>query len=200
MNPITPALEERGYQVAMFHTTGMGGRLFERAIADGLIAASLDIAVGSELVNEIAGGVGSAGKHRLEAAGKMGIPQIVSPGFIDAFHWGGDQPLPARYKERPHHLHNRLLNVIISSTSEKAAAGELMAEKLNQAKGPTAVVIPMKGVRPRRIPGAIEDPFFESILNAEPGFKAFHKALIKTLKPQVKVVVLDAGLNDVPYI
>ena len=120
---------------------------------------------------------------------------------ITHMHFADDEiPVPAKYKDRPHHLHNRLLNVIISSTSEKTAAGALMAEKLNQAKGPTAVVIPMKGVRPRRIPGAIDDPFFKSILNAEAGIEAFHKALIKTLKPQVNVVVLDAGLNDMPYI
>jgi len=199
MNQLKPALEERGYEVAVFHVTGMSGRLFERAIMDGSIAASLDLSVGVELVNEVAGGVASAGKHRLEAAGKMGIPQIVSPGAIDAFHWGQDRPLPAKYRDRPHHWHNPLLDVVISSTRERAAVGELMAQKLNQATGPTAVVIPMKGIQPLRRPVGL-DPFFENLLNPGPGLKAFRKALMKDLKPEVKVVVLDADLNDPSYV
>jgi soluble lytic murein transglycosylase len=69
----------------------------------------------------------------MEAAGKRGIPQIVSPGAIDAFFWGGDKPFPAEYRDRPYHQHNPLLKIVISDTKERAAVGTLMAEKLNKA-------------------------------------------------------------------
>ncbi len=205
MTHLKPALEERGYEVAVFHPVGMGGRLLERAVGDGSISAVLDLCVGVELLNDVTGGVASAGKHRLEAAGRLGIPQIISPGTLQVFHWGVDRPFPPEYRDRPQHLHNRLLRVVIGSTEEKAAAGELMAEKLNRATGPMAVVIPMKGAQHAHGPEKFSDPreldpFFRSFLNPEEGLEAFRKGLMRNLKPEIQVVVLeDAGLNDQPY-
>ena len=74
-----------------------------------------------------------------------------------------------------------------------------MAEKLNKATGPTAVVIPMKGQTPPRRPGP-PDPFIESLRNPGPGLEAFRKAFLKDLKPEIKVEVLDVGHNEPPYV
>lgn len=206
MTQLKPALEDRGYEVAVFHPIGMGGRLLERATRDGSICGVLDLYVGVELLNEVAGGVASAGRHRLEAAGRLGVPQIISPGTLQAFHWGVDSPLPLKYKARPQHLHNRLINVVIGSREEKEAVGELMAERLNKATGPTAVVIPMKGSLHAHGPEKLSkpeelDPFFKSFLSPEEGLEAFRSGLLKNIKPEIKVVVLeDAGLNDPPYV
>jgi len=209
MSRLKPALEDRGHEVAVFHVTGMSGRVFEKAITDGLITFSLDLAVGVELVNEVAEGVGTAGKHRLEAAGKMGIPQIVSPGAFEAFHWGPDRPFPEKYRARPHHPHNDLLMVVRSSIEEMGSVGDLMARKLNMAKGPTAVVIPMGGIgqvpkpaRPDRLSkdrqarAAFRDAL--SDISAE-GLEAFREALMGRIKPKIKVITLDAAINDPPY-
>jgi len=208
VNRLKPLLEERGYEVAVFHVTGMSGRLFERAINDGLFVAALDLNAGVELLNEVTGGVGTAGKHRLEGAGKKGIPQIVSPGAIDAFFWGGDKPFPDRYRDRPNHRHNTLLNLVASSEEEAAAIGTLMAEKLNQATGPPAVVIPMKGQLPPRKagkPGGVGGPgrpnlFFENLLNPGPKLEAFRDALMKDIRPEIRVDVMDAGLSEPQYV
>jgi uncharacterized protein (UPF0261 family) len=209
MNQLKPALEDRGYEVAVFHMTGMSGRVFEKAIADGLIEASLDLSAGVELVNQVAGGVCTSGEHRLEAAGKRGIPQIVSPGALEAFHWGKDRPFPAKYNDRPRHQHNELLLVVTSSVSEIAAVGQLMAKKLNMSTGPTAVVIPMGGIgelpAPKRDVKMSEAhqsrvAFRKALSCLTPdGLKAFHKALVKNIKPEIKVITLDAGINDPPY-
>jgi uncharacterized protein (UPF0261 family) len=209
MSQLKPALEQRGYEVAVFHVTGMSGRMYERSIADGLIGASLDLSVGVELLNTVTGGVCTAGPHRLEAAGRKGIPQIVSPGAIEAFHWGADRRMPARYRDRPAHRHNALLLTVASNPREMGAVGKLMAEKLNNATGPAAVVIPMKGFGARPIaPPAPKSQsareiaaFREALMNLTPlGLPAFRKNLLKHIKPKVEVIELDAGFNDAPYV
>jgi uncharacterized protein (UPF0261 family) len=211
MGRLKPALEERGYEVAVFHVTGMSGRMYERTIADDLISVSLDLSVGVELLNTITGGVCSAGVHRLEAAGKKGIPQIVSPGATEAFHWGADRPLPGRYKNRPAHPHNALLLTVSSRPYECAAVGRMMAEKLNEATGPVAVVVPMKGFGdPPREPAPApaksregqEMLRFRELLTGLtlPNMKAFRKALLKHIRPEIEVVELEAGFNDPVFV
>jgi len=209
MARLKPALEERGYEVAVFHVTGMSGRMYERSIKEGFIKMSLDLSVGVELLNMVTGGVCSAGAHRLEAAGRKGIPQIVSPGAIWAFHWGTDKPFPARYRDRPRHQHNALILTVASSEREMGLVGKMMAEKLNNAKGPAAVVIPMKGftgqtsVGPPPKSSAAEEmaAFRRAMADITPGgMEAFRKQLERNVKARVKVVPLAAGFNDPAYV
>jgi uncharacterized protein (UPF0261 family) len=210
MNQLKPALEKKGYEVAVFHVTGMSGRLFERAIRDGLITFSIDLSAGVELLNTVTDGACTAGIHRLEAACEMGIPQIVSPGAIEAFHWGKDRPFPAKYGDRPRHQHNTLILTVGSSMEETAATGRLMAEKLNRAKGPTALVLPMRGMigagessKPSAgtpPPKGFSDFIKELMRLTIPGMEAFRETLMKNIKPDIKVVSLDVGFNDPPYV
>ena len=44
MVALKPALEARGFEVAVFHATGMGGRAFESLAAEGAFAAVMDFA------------------------------------------------------------------------------------------------------------------------------------------------------------
>ena len=44
MVSLKPALEARGFEVAVFHATGMGGRAFESLAAEGAFAAVMDFA------------------------------------------------------------------------------------------------------------------------------------------------------------
>ena len=82
-------LEEKGYEVVVFHATGSGGQAMEQLIQDGAFEGVLDITT-TELADEFVGGVLSAGPHRLEAAGRKGIPQVVCPGAIDMVNFGPD--------------------------------------------------------------------------------------------------------------
>jgi uncharacterized protein (UPF0261 family) len=196
MDELKPALEERGYEVAVFHVLGMPGRMFERAISDGLITVSLDLSAGVELLNEVIGGVYTAGEHRLEAAGKMGIPQIVSPGAIEAFHWGRDRPFPAKYKERVYFWHTSLHRTIRANAREMAAVGTLMAEKLNMAKGPTAVVLPLQGMGPMPI-STFTSP--EAEVESQKGWAGFRRSIKSKLRPEIKYRELDVTFNDPLY-
>ena len=193
MNELKPALEERGYEVAVSHVLGMPGRMYERAISDGLITASLDLSVGVELLNELTGGVYTAGKHRMEAAGKMGIPQIVSPGAIEVFHWGRDRPFPDKYRDRPGDWHSALHRTVFSTPDEMAAVGTIMAEKLNRAKGPVAVVLPMQGLGPA--------PYLspETLAVLKKGWSEFRNTIKSKLNPEIRYIELDVTFNDTLY-
>jgi uncharacterized protein (UPF0261 family) len=198
MYELKPALEKRGYEVAVSHVLGMPGIMYERAILDGFIAASLDLSVGVELLNEITDGVYTAGKHRLEAAGQMGIPQIVSPGAIEVFHWGNDRPLPKKYKDRPGMWHNALHRTVGSSVKEMAEVGTVIAEKLNKAKGPSAMVLPLQSLGMAVMPN---NPHAsqEAIEISQKGWQWFKKNLIANLSPKIKYIELDTTFNDPLY-
>lgn len=196
MDELKPSLEGRGYEVAVFHVLGMPGRMYEKAIYDGLVSFSMDLSAGVELLNEIVGGVYTAGEHRLEAAGAMGIPQIVSPGAIEAFHWGKDRPFPAKYENRKYIWHSALHRTIRSTAREIAAVGSLMAEKLNMAKGPTAVVFPIQGLGVSPIP-AFTSP--ETEAETDNGYAEFRKKMKRKLKPDITYIELDVTFNDPLY-
>src|SRR2546423_1250656 len=75
-------LEAAGYEVLVFHATGMGGRTMESLIESGMVAGVLDITT-TEWADELVGGFLSAGPTRLEAAAKHGVPAVVGPGCLD---------------------------------------------------------------------------------------------------------------------
>lgn len=190
LNLLQRDLEKRGFEVAAFHTQGIGGRMFEQAIGEGLIEVALDLGA-CELVNQVAGGAYIAGEERFETAGKKGIPQIVAPGCIDILGWPTGKSLPRKLKERPKHEHNSLVTAIKSSKEEKGRTGKLMAEKLNRATGPAAVLIPLQGFSEWDRPGGFSyDP---------QGREAFRKSLKKNIKSEIKVVELDAHINDAVF-
>ena len=196
MNELKPALEKRGYEVSVFHVLGMPGRMYERAISDGLITFSLDLSAGVELLNHITGGVYTAGEGRLEAAGNMGIPQIVSPGAIEAFHWGNDRPFPSKYAKRLYFWHTSLHRTVRSNAREMSAVGTLMAEKLNMAKGPTALVLPTLGQGPMPV-RAFTNP--EAEVETEKGWAGFRRSIKRALKSKIRYIELDVTFNDPLY-
>jgi uncharacterized protein (UPF0261 family) len=190
VNMLRPALEQRGYEQAVFHACGGGGAL-EQAIDEGLIDVVLDLAL-YEIANEVAGGMISGGKHRLEKAGERGIPQIVAP-IVDAVHLAGHLPVPRKFRNRPMHVHNWLVTAVATTKEEKVKAGRLIAEKLNKAKGPTAVIIPVVPDKRTQLPG------LNRLWDLE-GMKALSKVLKSNLKPNIKVIEVESGINEPLFI
>src|SRR5262249_29710815 len=80
-------LHERGYEPIIFHSNGVGGAAMEEMIREGRIGAVIDYTT-DELTDTLVGGFHDAGPRRLEAAGEMGLPQVVVPGCVDFFVQG----------------------------------------------------------------------------------------------------------------
>lgn len=180
-------LEQRGYEVLVFHATGAGGRSMERLMQDGFITAALDITT-TELADELVGGVLSAGPDRLEMAGNLGIPQVVSLGALDMVNFGPMDTVPERFKARKLYKHNPIVTLMRTTPAECAELGRIIGRKLNQAKGPLAVFIPLRGV---------------SMIDKEDG--VFYDAgadhqlienLQSTLDPSIEVITMDTDIND----
>jgi len=180
-------LEERGYEVLVFHATGAGGRSMEALMKGGFITASLDITT-TELADELVGGVLSAGPDRLEMAGALGIPQVVSVGALDMVNFGPLDTVPAQFKDRNLYVHNPTVTLMRTTEGECAELGRIIARKLNAAKGPLTVFIPLRGVSMIDVPGK---PFHEPDADA-----ALFRELRAGLRPDVEVVEMDTDIND----
>lgn len=180
-------LEERGYEVLVFHATGAGGQAMEQLIEDGAFRAVLDITT-TELADELVGGVMSAGPHRLQAAGRKGIPQIVCPGAIDMVNFGPLETVPPQFRSRNLYIHNPSVTLMRTTPEECAEIGRITATRLNRTSGPVTVLIPLQGVSAIDKIGA---PFY-----SPEALDAYCRALKTTLSPTIRVIELDAHIND----
>jgi uncharacterized protein (UPF0261 family) len=179
-------LERAGYEVLVFHATGNGGQAMESLIADGLVAGVLDITT-TELADEHVGGFLSAGPGRLTAAGKAGIPQVVSTGALDMANFYAPESVPPRFKDRLFYRHNANVTLMRTTPEENAQIGAGIARKLSAAKGPVAVLLPMRGVSAiDRMGQPFDDPAAR---------KALHDAIRSGLDG-VGVEELDLHIND----
>ena len=145
MRLIKPALEERGFEVAIFHATGMGGMAFESVARQGGFACVMDFAL-PELGNLLAGSVINGGEDRMLNAGAAGIPQMVAPGCIDLIDFAGWQSIPERYQDRPFHAHNRLIKSSGLNAEERRETAREMVQRLDKAQAPVHIILPNQGL------------------------------------------------------
>jgi uncharacterized protein (UPF0261 family) len=180
-------LEEKGFEVLVFHATGTGGRTMEMLVDSGYFAGVLDITT-TEWADEVCGGVLSAGNTRLEAAAKAGIPQVVTPACIDMCNFWAPETIPAKFKDRLLYKWNPNITLMRTTPEENAKMGEIFAEKLNMATGPVTVFIPLGGFSELDYP---EKSFWWPEAN-----QAFVDALTKNLRSDIPVVMSDKDVND----
>ena len=191
MIELNAQLERRGFEPVVFHATGMGGRAMESLIDQGVFVAVFDFAL-QELANLLAGSVVNSGPGRLEAAGRRGIPQLVAPGASDMVDVQAWADLPARFAGRPYHAHNRLIGSTVSNADERRVLARLIAAKLARARGPTAFLLPARGIHAWDRPGeALHDAAAQA---------AFMDELRCALKPPVEVLDLDTHINDPRFV
>jgi len=180
-------LEAAGYEALVFHATGTGGRAMEDLVRGGFIIGVLDVTT-TELADELVGGVLSAGPNRLKAAGEMGIPQVIAPGALDMVNFGPPETVPDQFKSRKFYQHNPTVTLMRTTKEENAQLGRIMAEKLNNAKGPTTVLLPKQGVSAIDKEG---QPFYDAEADA-----AFIENLKANLSENVTLIEMDNHIND----
>jgi uncharacterized protein (UPF0261 family) len=180
-------LEELGYEVLVFHATGTGGQSMEALMRGGFITASLD-ATTTELADDLVGGVLSAGPRRLEAAGELGIPQVVSLGALDMVNFGAIETVPPEFRQRLLYKHNPTVTLMRTTPEECAELGRRIGRKLSAATGPVTLFVPLRGVSLIAVEGQVfHDPKADEALLA---------GLREALAPEVDVRELDTDIND----
>ncbi len=141
---VSQRLEALGYEVILFHASGVGGKSLERLSASGELAGVIDVTT-HELTDLVVEGVYSAGEARMTGAGAAGLPQVIVPGAIDhANFWVGH--VPDRYKTREFFQYNAQNLLMRTNTEEFRILGEEFAKRINSAKGPVRVLIPLEGL------------------------------------------------------
>lgn len=187
VSEVRKKLEKAGYELLVFHATGTGGRAMEGLIEDGFFAAVADITT-TEWADQVVGGVLPAGEDRLGAAGRKGIPQVVSCGALDMVNFHAMETVPQRFKGRNLYRHNPTVTLMRTTADEYRKIGNKIAGKLNQANGPVTLILPLKGVSSLDADG---QPFFDSEAD-----QALFDSLRESLSTNVNLVELDLHIND----
>ncbi|MDW0113063.1 Tm-1-like ATP-binding domain-containing protein [Sporosarcina saromensis] len=181
-------LEDKGYEVLIFHATGVGGRTMESLIADGFIDGVLDLTT-TEWADELVGGVLAAGPNRLEAAALRGVPQVVSVGALDMVNFGPFASVPPRFEGRNFYKHNPTVTLMRTTVEENEQIGQVLAQQLNKAKKDTVLMLPLKGLSALDVEG---QPFYGP--NED-------EVLFETLKKhvdatKVDIMEVETSIND----
>jgi uncharacterized protein (UPF0261 family) len=180
-------VEAAGFEVLVFHATGTGGQTMESFIRDGLIAGVLDLTT-TELADELVGGVLTAGPDRLTAAGLVGVPQVISVGALDMVNFGPPETVPEKLRGRRFYQHNPTVTLMRTTPEENDKLGKDIAQKASAAKGPTAILLPLRGVSAIDAEGK---PFW---------WPEADRALFDSIRlwkaPRVELVELDLHIND----
>jgi uncharacterized protein (UPF0261 family) len=186
MKILKPELETRGYDVAVFHATGMGGRAYEAIAAQKGFAAVFDLCI-QEVTNHHNGTVVTSGPDRMENAGLAGIPQIVAPGAVDMVDLQAWQALPSHLADRPYHAHNRLIGSVTTSPEGRRDVARVVAAKLALAKSPVALILPSRGIQEWDQQG---EPLHEP-----EALEAFLDEMRKVVPRTVEFEEIDAHIN-----
>jgi uncharacterized protein (UPF0261 family) len=185
-------LEGNGFEVVAFHQNGTGGIAMEDLIREKAFHGVLDLNL-HEIGDRWYGGLhGAIRPDRLEAAGAMGIPQVVAPGSINYVVLGPLEELSPEIRARKLIVHNPTLTLVRLTPEELREVGRVTAKKLNLSTGPTRVFIPMRGFC---------DPDREGFPHWDPeGNQAFIESLAEALRPDIPVVKVDAHINEPDFI
>lgn len=180
-------LAEQGFEVLVFHANGTGGRAMEELIGQGTIDAVLDLTT-TELADELCGGTQSAGPHRLEAAGRCGLPQVVVPGAMDMVNFFGPEAVPPKYSDRLFYRHSPTTMLMRATPEENATLGRWLGEKAAAARGPAALLLPLGGFSEYDREGGV---FFDAEAD-----RALATATVAAAGDRVRVVQVAENVND----
>ena len=180
-------LEQAGYEPVVFHATGVGGKSMEGLMESGFLSGVLDTTT-TELCDDLVGGVLSAGPDRLEEAGALGLPQVVSLGALDMVNFGARETVPERFEDRNLYVHNPIVTLMRTTPEECAELGRRIARKLSAATGKVALFVPLRGVSAIDVEGG---PFWDPEAD-----RALFDAVRSGVGENVELHELDLHMND----
>jgi uncharacterized protein (UPF0261 family) len=184
---VRDAVEQRGWQAVIFHANGVGGPAMEELAGQGMFEGVIDFTT-NELAGEVQRGYHDAGPERLRRIGRLGLPQVVVPGGIDFAVHGRPEAIPPALHGRPVYIHNPEFTLVRTSAAEMATMGEMFADRLNDAKGPVAVMVPTSGLSIPNVPGGL-------FWNPEAD-RQFLDTLRARLRPGIPVTTHEFHVND----
>lgn len=180
-------LEREKYEVIVFHSIGVGGWALEEFVRNEPVKGVIELGL-NEIGNELFGGLATAGPNRLEAAGEKGVLQIVTPASVDFINFLGPETVPPKFRNRKLIFHNPQATTVRLIDDEMRSLAGVIAEKLNHAKGPIKVLIPLRGF-------SSWDQQGKDFYNPEVD-KIFIDSLKDRLHPSIMVSEIDAHIND----
>lgn len=190
------------YDFIPFHATGTGGQTLEELARSRMIVGVLDVTT-TELADELVGGVLSAGPNRMEAAGEKAIPQVILPGALDMVNFWAPETVPEKFKDRRFYYHSPGVTLMRTTANECKELGRIVAEKANRARGPTVILIPLKGWSEYDKSGGVKTVDYNGKKTDVPWYdpqadNEFVKAVDQHIdsKPNVKVLERDFHIND----
>jgi len=181
---IVPALEARGFESAVFHSTGMGGRALASLAQQGRFVAIFDFCL-QEVTNQCFGSQVYSGDDRLLAPG---IPRLVAPGGVDMIDAVAFQPVPQAIAHQEFHQHNRLITSAMATLEQRQYVAEHVASELARSDAPTTFLLPRHGLSEWDRPGG---PLHDQV-----AIDGMADAFAAAIQPPVELVDLDAHLND----
>ena len=180
-------VEEAGYEVWVFHASGVGGRTMEKLMSMGRIQGVMDMTL-AEIGAHLVGGLHDAGPHRMEEASGLGIPQVIVPGAADTIVLPPRDQVPEKFKNRRLNFHNPTMTTMRTTAEENTQIATFIAEKLNRAKGPVCVIFPLGGLSSIDRPGKI---FYDPEAN-----RALFSTLKQKLNPKIEIIEDEHHLDD----
>jgi uncharacterized protein (UPF0261 family) len=151
---VRDVLARHGLEAVIFHANGVGGPAMEELAGQNLFDGVIDFTT-NELSGEIQQGYHDAGPERLRRIGRLGLPQVVVPGGIDFATHGRAETIAPALCGRPEYYHNPEFTLVRTSADEMREIGRRMADRLNAATGPVAVMVPTDGLSIPNVPGGL---------------------------------------------
>jgi len=188
-------LEKKGYDSIVFHAKTAE---LDKLVRAGAIDAIIDLTsfetvpmtlYSDEIVSMLVG-TPEVRRTRLDSASEKALPQIIAPGGLDMhiFPGTGIDSVPAEYQNRAWSMHGETVVLFRTSKDELEKIAASIAAHANQAAGPVAIIIPLRGFSEASKKGApLYDPESD---------QAFINALKQNLKKKVKLIEIDCHIND----
>jgi uncharacterized protein (UPF0261 family) len=182
-------LDGRGYDTVVFHgNSEVMDQLVERGLIDGILDFSPNELIRIFIIEET-----PWRKTRLEPAGCRGIPQVMVPGTLDMIVFRlAKHEIPDQYKHRKIYRHGPHITGVRTSKEDLRRLAGIVSEKLNRARGPAAVVIPMRGF------SAIDREGFA--FHEPEADRVFAEELKKHLKTTIDIIEMDAHVLDDDFV